>query len=431
MTKTLIATLGLSPGVVTGAYFSLAREGQKIDKVITVTTNSAATRQCEQMIWETLEQSANPPSYQPIRPINDSELGETHATYKLAYALLEQIQSYVGESEVYLVLTGGRTSMAAAMILATQRLEWLQPGASAGLHLLHVEVIDKDLDENGHISRLAMMAADERMNYLAPLDTAVKLIEIPLFDAGQKVGSFQKERFLFAIGAYLAAEAQFQNIRYFASPDYLQGIDGMERIDLFAERRTGQRDTSGQSIDRPKLRRLMTEAFSINDLKEICFDLELDHEEFDRRIKTNFVIELILLFERTERIPELVAECENRRPHLDWQQAAKVEEFVELVLCTAVLQQNEEMPLQLKAEDVTSIAGSVDAAYEFFKRPVAGWLVTNAATADSTAVALAAASNVTLWRAPLPGDWRERADWRIAGALQPLTAVGGGAGGGA
>lgn len=73
------------------------------------------------------------------------------------------------------------------------------------------------------------------------------------------------------------------------------------------------------NIDKANLRRLITTFFDITDLRLLCFDLQLDYESIgggeDKRLK---VVELISYLEKRERLMELIAKCEEMRPHLEW-----------------------------------------------------------------------------------------------------------------
>lgn len=63
----------------------------------------------------------------------------------------------------------------------------------------------------------------------------------------------------------------------------------------------------------------LTQAFSLTELKKICFFLGIDHESLpDHSQKNSFVIELLGYAERRGRLRELIQECQAERPHLEW-----------------------------------------------------------------------------------------------------------------
>ncbi len=68
------------------------------------------------------------------------------------------------------------------------------------------------------------------------------------------------------------------------------------------------------SEDRAKLREFISERFSLDELKTLCFDLGLDYEEFPHATKSEFSRELIVYFQRHNKMGCLVAELIRQRP---------------------------------------------------------------------------------------------------------------------
>jgi class 3 adenylate cyclase len=66
------------------------------------------------------------------------------------------------------------------------------------------------------------------------------------------------------------------------------------------------------------LRRLLTDAFSESELKDLCFDLDVDDEALPGIGKADKVRALIVLCERNGRLSDLIAACRQLRPHLAW-----------------------------------------------------------------------------------------------------------------
>lgn len=70
---------------------------------------------------------------------------------------------------------------------------------------------------------------------------------------------------------------------------------------------------------RRRVRENMVEAFSLSELKDICFDLEIDYESLPGHDHlTGFVRELLAYAGRVGRLNELVQVCRDERPHLAW-----------------------------------------------------------------------------------------------------------------
>lgn len=73
------------------------------------------------------------------------------------------------------------------------------------------------------------------------------------------------------------------------------------------------------SARRRLIRRNMVEAFNLDQLKDICFDLEINHEHLPGHTQLkSFVRELIAYVGRIGRLDELIRICQEERPHLRW-----------------------------------------------------------------------------------------------------------------
>jgi hypothetical protein len=70
---------------------------------------------------------------------------------------------------------------------------------------------------------------------------------------------------------------------------------------------------------RRQLRQLLTDFFSLSELKNICFDLEIDYENLpEHDQKSGFVRELLAYAGRIGRLHELIQLCREERPQLAW-----------------------------------------------------------------------------------------------------------------
>ena len=70
---------------------------------------------------------------------------------------------------------------------------------------------------------------------------------------------------------------------------------------------------------RRRLRENMIDAFSLSELKDICFDMEIDYENLpDHGYLSGFVRELLAYARRIGRLNELIRVCQSERPHMAW-----------------------------------------------------------------------------------------------------------------
>ena len=70
-------------------------------------------------------------------------------------------------------------------------------------------------------------------------------------------------------------------------------------------------------VDLRKLLRAINDSFSENDLRDLCFELQLDFENLPGTVKKDKARELIIHFDRRKRINVLVAAFREARPKVD------------------------------------------------------------------------------------------------------------------
>jgi hypothetical protein len=70
---------------------------------------------------------------------------------------------------------------------------------------------------------------------------------------------------------------------------------------------------------RIKLRENMYNAFTRSELRDVCFDMDVDYESLSGDTKGDDVRELIALCERSGRINELITMCSKRRSNVSWE----------------------------------------------------------------------------------------------------------------
>jgi hypothetical protein len=420
MKRLLLATLGLSPGVVTGAYFKLRREDVPIHQVVTVSTKSPATRQAEQMVWETLEASESPPEYQPLRAVKASDLGNPLATQQFMDFMRTRLEAYSREYEIDLILTGGRTSMAAAAMLAVQQLTFFEPKIAGRLHLYHLEVLDPELEERGQISRLKAMQPADRIPYLNPADNQIGLVQIPILSLKDKPAALWARLFEYAVGAHLMEAHAYQQVRYSFKPAYLRNKKGLGEVDVYAEKPRPGAIEAVEQVDHATLRGLLAQSFNREELKRLCFDLHINHEEFESQTLSGMARELVGYAERHGRLTELLQACEARRPKHPWRDAAHLRQALICECKLRIVDNPADKPVT--EEEVRRLANKVAAVRLNDKsRQVIGWLVSNTPRVEERALKLADEQQIQIFKADLPGTWKQRADWKIVGNLQRLT----------
>ena len=70
---------------------------------------------------------------------------------------------------------------------------------------------------------------------------------------------------------------------------------------------------------RKRIRRNIIELFTLSELKDICYDMEIDYEKLsDQDRKSGFVREMLAHIERIGRFNELIQICQAERPQLEW-----------------------------------------------------------------------------------------------------------------
>ncbi len=66
------------------------------------------------------------------------------------------------------------------------------------------------------------------------------------------------------------------------------------------------------------LRETIVHHFNEQELRTLCFDMDVDYESLSAQGKEDKVRELVALFERRCHIPELVQQCRELRPKVSW-----------------------------------------------------------------------------------------------------------------
>ncbi|MCX8205466.1 MAG: CRISPR-associated ring nuclease [Candidatus Nezhaarchaeota archaeon] len=171
----LIASLGLSPGVVTGTVDALIDEGERPGRVYVATTGHPdIMSKCIPLLIQEFGAYPYPIElrYKEVCTERDDiydEKDNAEFMRKVAAVLSREVKA---GNEVYLSLAGGRKTMSAAMALLGQLY-----GAKYVLHLL----IDPELEAKGLIDRLLGLSEEERGKVLHPPSDKRRLVRFPVF----------------------------------------------------------------------------------------------------------------------------------------------------------------------------------------------------------------------------------------------------------
>lgn len=147
MTTTLIATLGQSPGAVTGLYLELAEyqhPKQPIDRVYLLGTKDNDVRSAARIVHERLK------VYRPDIEIIEKHLDEGDFRKVEAFQKITThcLQESVSQGNVIVGITGGRTGMGAMLAISAQFYE--------NVRVCHYWV-DDEIAQNGPVDQLGKL----------------------------------------------------------------------------------------------------------------------------------------------------------------------------------------------------------------------------------------------------------------------------------
>jgi hypothetical protein len=191
-------------------------------------------------------------------------------------------------------------------------------------------------------------------------------------------------------------------------------------VDVYAEKPRPGAIEGVEEMDRPTFRNMLLQAFNRDELETLCYDLSINPEIFESRGLEGMVRELLLFAERHCRLTDLLKACEANRPQYPWRDAAKLRQ---VLLCECKLRTGDDPAAKPVAiNEIRRLTNKVAAVkHETGRHEVVGWLVINSPAVDDDARSLALEHGIVVWQATLPGDWKERADWQIVGAMKPLV----------
>lgn len=421
----LISTLGLSPGVVTGAYFILAREGYgRIQQIVGITSQSASASLCEEMIERTLETVEEKPNYWQWAAIAAEELSDSKKMMAFTDFVLKKLQEYGRSHDKLLVnVSGGRKSMVAGTITAVQKFLALYPKRIDDVKVFHLELLDDSIEANGSVHNLTRLKFDERQRYMNPPVGAMSLIEIPVLPLLIKPNQLWGTLFEYAVGAYLLQQSNFDEVRFHFYPAAWHGQQGLGEVDIYAVQKTPGHGWP-YVVDRTRLRELLTQRFSLKELEDLARELYIEPDEIGETTRTSFALSLVGYLQRRDRLLDLIDLCQKKRRtgkplDTDWHTAVQQLPLL-LVECKLRVEQPENKPVTHK--EVQKLVNKMQALQTAESRQVDGWLVSNTELVEPEALALAQASGVQLRHASLPQNWQEMPDWPI-NQLAPIQTV--------
>ena len=70
---------------------------------------------------------------------------------------------------------------------------------------------------------------------------------------------------------------------------------------------------------RMELRQNLVAAFNDSELRDLCFDMNVDYESLNGENKADKARELVAYCERRQSVPGLVAKCQELRPKVSWE----------------------------------------------------------------------------------------------------------------
>lgn len=77
-------------------------------------------------------------------------------------------------------------------------------------------------------------------------------------------------------------------------------------------------EPAGQEYNLERLEALMDEGFNNEEIRSLCLALSVDYDNLGAENKRGKIRELVLLMNRTGRLPDLVNKCQVERPFINW-----------------------------------------------------------------------------------------------------------------
>jgi hypothetical protein len=171
--RLLLASLGLSPGAVTGLYYALKRAHKPVTRVMTFSLKNSDARESAAVCDDEFRRLGVPfENY--LLNARDIESDADARDFKSMFDGLLQ-KALHGEAQVLVGITGGRTIMGALMAIVAQTT------SPERVTLYHLDV-DRDIEDEGRISTLRRLKHEDPGRYhelLKPSGLKCRLVQVP------------------------------------------------------------------------------------------------------------------------------------------------------------------------------------------------------------------------------------------------------------
>jgi|GEM_PF-1824833 len=170
--RVLLASLGLSPGAVTGLYYALARAGQPAARVVTFAPTNRDVRDAVGICEEEFRRIGVPYSNHYIDAEDIASDADAQTFKGMFHALLQE--NLRDKAEILVGITGGRTVMGALMAIVVQTT------APERVTLYHLDV-DSDIESEGRLPGMWHLKDDMARwrELLAPPPGKCRLVKVP------------------------------------------------------------------------------------------------------------------------------------------------------------------------------------------------------------------------------------------------------------
>lgn len=115
------------------------------------------------------------------------------------------------------------------------------------------------------------------------------------------------------VEAFKDSLLQSHVVSFFQTPEQLAAIVSVDLHNLLIE---GRLPKYNKSSIGPALRSLVAEHFDLEELRDLCFDLNVDFDDLRGEGKTAKARELIMYVQRRDRLNDLIVELKRLRPPL-------------------------------------------------------------------------------------------------------------------
>jgi hypothetical protein len=169
--RVLLASVGLSPGAVTGLYHALAQASKPVTRVVTFSPTQRDVRDAVGICRDEFVRLGVPYANRFLDAEDIASEADAQEFKSAFYSLLQETLD--SGAEVLVDVTGGRTVMGALMAIVVQTT------APKRVTLYHLDV-DEDIEEDGRLPRLWNFQYTDRWHeLLAPLPEKCRLVKVP------------------------------------------------------------------------------------------------------------------------------------------------------------------------------------------------------------------------------------------------------------